>query len=75
MIELIFFIVVAALCWCLALSKAVRAKMGKPWWIKSVVDTPEDQQIMSDILLRVVGIVCGLILSVLAISVLVRRLR
>ena len=74
MIELIFFITAAGLCWCLALSKAVRAKMRNPWWIKSMVNTAEDQQVMTDILFRVIGVVGGLIFSLLAITVLVRTL-
>jgi uncharacterized protein YacL len=74
MIELIFFIIAAGLCWCLALSKAVRAKMRNPWWIKSMANTVDDQQLMTDILFRVVGIVGGLIFSLLAISVLVQKL-
>ena len=74
MIELIFFIIVAALGWGLALSKAVRAKMGTPWWIKSVVNKEEDRQLMKDVLLRAVGIVCGLVFSLLTVSSLVRTL-
>lgn len=74
MIELIFFIIVAALCWCFALSKTVRAKMPNPWWIKSVANTAEDQKLMTVILFRVIGIVGGLIFSLLAISALVRKL-
>jgi hypothetical protein len=74
MIELIFFIVVAGLSWSLVFSKTVRTKMGNPWWIKSVAKTEDDQQLMKDILFRVIGVACGLIFSLLAVVVLIQKL-
>ena len=74
MIELIFFIVVAVLSWCLALSKTVRTKMPSPWWLSSAVNTEEDRRLMKDILFRVVGVTCGLLFSLLSVVALLQRL-
>ena len=74
MIELIFFTVIAAVCWGFALSKAARAKMPDPWWIKSAARTEADQNLMKEILFRVVGLFGGLLFSLLAIVMLLQRL-
>jgi hypothetical protein len=75
MIELIFFMVAAGVGWCFALSRTARTKMPNPWWIKSAARTEADQKLMKDILLRVIGVVGGLIFSLLAVVVLVQKLR
>jgi len=73
-IELIFFIVVAAFSWCLALSKTVRTKMPSPWWLTSAVNKEEDQRSMKDILFRVVGVTSGLLFSLLSVVALLQKL-
>jgi len=74
MIELILFVVVAALSWCLALSKTVRSKMPGPWWLNAAVNTDEGRSSIKDILFRVVGVTCGLIFSLLSVVALLQRL-
>jgi hypothetical protein len=54
-VELLLLVPVTALCWFVAFSKSARRKLPTPWWIKSVGKSEDEQRLMTDILLRVMG--------------------
>jgi uncharacterized protein YacL len=73
MVVSLFLSFVAVLCWCLAFSKSLRAKMPTPWWIKGVREEQAEQRLLTEILYRTIGFIGGLVFSVLTIVVLMQQ--